>query len=62
MPEQFTTMITYVEPGDKEKKVLIKTGVKVTREYAELFMKKLAEQGRPYERIVDICDVSEECN
>lgn len=60
MPEQFTTMITYVEPGGTEKKILIKTGAKVTRKHAELFMKKLSEQGRPYERLVDIRDVSEE--
>ena len=60
MPEQFTTMITYVEPGGTEKKILIKTGAKVTREHAEVFMKQLSEQGRPYDRRVDLRDVSEE--
>jgi hypothetical protein len=60
MPEYFVTLITYIESGNEEKKVLFRTNNKVDREYAEKLMKSFAKQGKPYERIVEFRDVTEE--
>lgn len=60
MPECFITLVTYIESGNKEKKILFRTNSKVDREHAERLMKSFAKQGRPYERIVDFRDVTDE--
>lgn len=60
MTNAYATLITYMEPGGEKKQIIIKTSSPVTKEHAENFMKRLAEQGRPYEHLLNMSDVSDE--
>lgn len=60
MSERHATLLTYLEPSGKENKVIIQTEAPISRMEAETFLNRLAAKGRPYERLLDIRDVSNE--